>query len=438
VSQYPHDLEAEKSTLGAVLVRSDALLEVSWLRPEHFYRDAHQCIWKAMLEMAQRAESVDLVTLAAGLRRADALDRVGGTAYIASLIDGLPRSTNIAHYADQVRETWLLRRLMTAGGTLATDAAEPGAEAKALLARAEGEILSLGQNAMRGDLVPAADSIGDVHARLEMLLETKTGVTGIATGLTDLDRMTRGLQKGALTVLAARPSMGKTALALNIAAHVARTAGPAAVFSLEMTRDELLLREVIAEARVSANRVLGGYLNQGEYAAISDALGAVGSWPIWIDDAADTTVLEMRSKARRLQHRAGLSLVVVDYLQLMADDGRGRRAENRTQEVSALTRGFKALAKELQVPVLLLSQLNRGPESRADKRPNLSDLRESGAIEQDADLVVMLYRDEYYNPQSQDVGIAEAIIAKARNGPTGTVRLAFIAEQTRFANLEGR
>jgi replicative DNA helicase len=438
VSQYPHDLEAEKSAIGAVLVRSDALLEVSWLQPEHFYRDAHQCIWKAMLEMAQRAESVDLVTLAASLRRADAFDRVGGTAYITSLIDGLPRSTNIAHYADQVRETWLLRRLMTAGGTLATEAAEPGAEAKALLARAEGEILSLGQNAMRGDLVPAADSIGQVHARLEMLLETKTGVTGIATGLADLDRMTRGLQKGALTVLAARPSMGKTALALNIAAHVARTTGPVAVFSLEMTRDELLLREVIAEARVSANRVLGGYLNQDEYAAISSALGAVGSWPIWIDDAADTTVLEMRSKARRLQHRAGLALVVVDYLQLMGDDGRGRRAENRTQEVSALTRGFKALAKELQVPVLLLSQLNRGPESRADKRPNLSDLRESGAIEQDADLVVMLYRDEYYNPHSSDVGVAEAIIAKARNGPTGTVRLAFIAEQTRFANLEGR
>jgi replicative DNA helicase len=435
VNNFPHDLDAEKAVLCAVLVRSDSLLEVPWLTAQQFYREPHQAIWRAMRTLVERGTGVDTVTLAAELRKAKALERVGGAVYLAELIDGATRSSHVVDYAERVRETWLLRSLMRVGQTVQERASEASGEARQVLADAEAQILELGQGASQSDLVASADCIAGVQTSLEKLLETKSGITGISTGFADLDRMTRGLQRADLVVIAARPSMGKTALAFNIAAHVARTSGPVAVFSLEMSRDALLLRQVVADARVNANRVLGGYLDQSEYGALSDALAAIGTAPIWIDDYGSPSVLEIRSKARRLKHRAGLSLVVVDYLQLMGGD---RRAENRTLEVAAMTRGFKSLAKELQVPVVILSQLNRAVESRADKRPTLADLRESGAIEQDADLVVMLYRDEYYNPYTPDVGVAEAIIAKARNGPTGTVRLAFVSEQTRFANLEER
>lgn len=436
MSDFPHNIEAEKAVLCAALVREDAQLEVAWLDAEQFYRKAHQDIWRAMQALTEHHTAIDTVTLAAELRKNGALEQVGGAVYLSELIDGASRSQHIGDYAKEIRESWLLRSLMLAGGKMAGAASDPGADASSVLADAEASILAIGQTTHGGDLVQAADRMPHVATRLEQLMDTKSGVTGLATGLTDLDRMTRGLQPGGITVIAARPSMGKTSLALNIASHVAETTGPVAVFSLETTADDLLLREVIARARVSANRVMGGYLNQSEYQALGDAQGLVASWPIWIDDGAGTTVAQIRSKARRLQHRSGLALIVVDYLQLMG--GGDRRSENRTQEVSAFTRGFKAIAKDLMVPVLLLSQLNRGPEARAEKRPTLADLRESGSIEQDADLVVLLYRDEYYNPQTQDVGIAEAIIAKARNGPTGTVKLAFIGEQTRFANLENR
>lgn len=430
---YPHALDAERAVLGAVLVQSDRLLEVPSLGEEDFYRDAHRRIWRQMRAMVNGGAVVDTVTLRAALERAGDLEAVGGVAYLAGLVDGLPRSTNIVHYAQIVRDKATLRGVIGAAEEMREAALAAEDDADAILARGESAIFALAQRSTGGDLVPAADAIGGVMQQIETLLETKSGVTGVPTGFKDLDAMTRGFQPATLIVLAARPSMGKTALVGNIAASVARQVGPVGFFSLEQGRDELLLRMVIGEARISGTRLLSGYVNQSDYAALSHAVGVVGQTPVWIDETGDTTALAIRSKARRMKARAGLSLVIVDYLQLLGSEQ--KRPENRNLEVAAMTRGFKQLAKELRVPVVLLSQLNRSLETRGEKRPTLADLRDSGAIEQDADLVLFLYRDEVYNPNTSDRGIAEVNIAKHRNGPTGTIKLAWNAEQMRFDNL---
>ena len=431
---FPHSLEAERATIGGVMVDPGRLLDVPWLQPAHFYRIPHQDIWRAMLALGEQGREIDVVTLSEALRGAGRLDRVGGAAYLSQLVDGVPRASNVAHYAAVVREQAALRAIVHAGETMAAKARTAREDARQVLAEAEQAIYAIGQGTATGELVPAADAIGGVMQRFEALLENRTGITGLPTGFADLDRLTRGLQPKTLVILAARPSMGKSAMAMNIAAHVVEHVGePVAFFSLEMSRDELLFRQVVATARVNGTRVLGGHVNQTEYQALSHAFGVIGQTPLWIDETADTTVLEIRSKARRLKARAGLGLVIVDYLQLL---GSSQRAENRTLEVAAMTRGFKQLAKELDVPVVVLSQLNRDLERRGEKRPTLADLRDSGAIEQDADLVLFLYRDEVYNPNTQDVGIAEVQIAKQRNGPTGTVRLRWSKEMTRFDNLE--
>jgi len=429
----PHDLLAEQSVLGAVLVEPGRVLDVPWLLPEMFFRVPHGVIWRAMRAMAETGQPIDLLTLRAALEARQELATIGGISYLTQFVDGMSRSSHIEQYAGLVRECYLRRRLMQDSLTTLQEAERGEDDARQLLQRAEARIFAIGHQAETGDLVSADEAMPDVLRKLEFLAEHKTGITGVATGLTDLDQMLRGLQPSDLVVLAARPSMGKTSLAMTIATTVAKRGAPAAVFSLEMARDQVLLRTVIAEANLSAARVLSGYIKELEYVFLADASAAIAASPLWIDDSGETTPLEIRSKARRLKARVGLSLVVVDYLQLLGTEQ--RRHENRTLEVAAMTRSFKQLAKELEVPVLLLSQLSRKCEERSDKRPLLSDLRESGAIEQDADVVLFIYRDEVYDATPENQGIAEVIVAKHRNGPTGTVRLAWIAEQMKFTNL---
>jgi replicative DNA helicase len=430
--RYPHNLEAERAVLGAVLVEGTRLLEVPWLKPAMFYRQPHAWTWAAMRRLADANTAIDLVTLRSELERAGDLERVGGMTYVLDLVDGVPRSSNIEHYAGLVKEAWVLRELMTIGTTAVAEAQQAEDPAREVLAKTEQRLYELTNGAERGELVAAADLVGGVSEKLTTLMERRSRLLGHSTGLFDLDFYTRGLQPKTLCIVAARPSMGKTALVTNIATHVARTAGPVAFFSIEQGREELLMRQVVSDARIDNNRVMSGRLQPHEFERVAKAVDLVGRTPLWIDESSNTTVLEIRSKSRRLKARAGLALIVVDYLQLL---GSAERSENRNLELGAMTRAFKGLGKELDVPVVVLSQLNRQLESRADKRPNLGDLRESGAIEQDADQVIFIYRDDYYNEDSNEKGIAELILAKHRNGPTGTARVRFVKEETRFENL---
>ena len=430
---FPANLEAERAVLGAVLVRPEALDDVPQLHPEDFKKPAHVELWRAMRSLAARGEVIDLVTLKEELGPA-ALERVGA-AYIPALIDGLPRSTNIASYAAVVRDKAILRSVVTLADRLGRQAQADDADARQILADAEARIFALGEGASTGALVPVADTLPAVREMVERWSETRTGVSGVPSGFYDLDHMTHGWQPGDLIILAARPGMGKSAFAGAVSDHAASRGEGVAFFSLEMSRESLVLRQAIARARVSSERVRSGRLKVDEFERLGGAFTDLARIPWAIDDTATTTVLEMRSKCRRMQARDGLGLVVVDYLQLM---GHAERAENRNLEVAAFTRGLKGLAKELKVPVMALSQLSRGLESRSDKRPMLSDLRDSGAIEQDADVVLMLYREEYYNPDTPDRGICEVLVRKQRNGATGTVKLRWIGEETRFENVEWR
>jgi replicative DNA helicase len=429
---FPHNIEAERAVLGAVLVQSERLLDVSWLQPRMFYRLSHQRVWAAMRRMAEANTAIDVVTLRAELEKVGDLESVGGMAYVLALADGVPRSSNIEHYATIVREAWMLRELMRISKVTMDDAERAEDAAHEVLAKTEQRIYELAAGTERGELVPASALSDQVQTRLLALAESRSNLLGHSTGLVDLDGLTRGLQGKTLIILAARPSMGKTALALNIATHVARTVGPVAFFSLEMGHEELLQRQVTSDARISLDRVMSGQLSDHDYARLNAAAARVKSTKLWVDETPDTTVLEIRSKARRMKAREGLALVIVDYLQLL---GTAEKSENRNLELGAMTRAFKNLSKELDVPVMVLSQLNRNLEARGDKRPTLGDLRESGAIEQDADQVIFIYRDEVYVKDTPDQGIAELIIAKHRNGATGIVRVRFAKHETRFENL---
>ena len=432
----PHNLEAERSVLGAILVHNDAFnLAAQVIDSGDFYRDAHRRIFDRMVALNERHDAIDFVTLKEELSRSGELDEVGGPAYVASLADGVPRATNVEYYARIVKEKSTLRNLIYAANKIVTNAYEAEQESDLILDEAESAIFAVADDRLKAGFVAMRDLVKDSFPKIEKLFEQKRLITGVPTGFVDVDEMTRGLQAGDLIIVAARPSMGKTSLVLNIAQYVAALGDQVVgFFSLEMSKESLFLRLLTSEAQIDGHRLMSGAIGGNDYHRISHALEKLNSMKLFIDDTANIGVLEMRAKSRRLQSEHGLNLLVVDYIQLMS--GRGR-FENRTLELASISRSLKGLAKELNVPIIVLSQLSRAPESRSDHRPQLSDLRESGALEQDADVVVLIYRDDVYNrdPNSPDAGTAELILAKQRNGPTGVVKLAFLREQTRFANL---
>ncbi len=432
----PHNLEAERSVLGAILVHNDAFnLAAQVIEPADFYRDAHRRIFDKMISLNERNHAIDFITLKEELSRAGELDEVGGPAYVASLADGVPRATNVEYYAKIVKEKATLRNLIYAANKILTNAYEADQESDLILDEAESAIFSVADDRLKAGFVPMRDLVKESFPKIEQLFEQKRLITGVPTGFADLDEMTRGLQGGDLIIIAARPSMGKTSLVLNISQYVATQPNlTVGFFSLEMSKESLFIRLLTSEAQIDSHRLMSGAIGQKDYGRISHALETLSAMRLYIDDSSNISVLEMRAKCRRLLSEHGLNLIVVDYIQLMS--GRGR-FENRTLELASISRSLKGLAKELSVPIVVLSQLSRGPESRSDHRPQLSDLRESGALEQDADVVGLIYRDDVYNqdPNNPDAGTAELIIAKQRNGPTGIIRLAFLREQTRFANL---
>ena len=432
----PHNLEAEKSVLGAILVHNEAFNHAAEvIDARDFFRDAHRRIFDKMVALSERGDAIDFVTLKEELAKSGELDEVGGPAYVTSLADGVPRSANVEYYARIVKEKSTLRSLIHSASKIVTEAYEAEQEPDLILDEAERAIFAIAEGRIRAGFVPLRELVQSSFATIEQLQQHKGLVTGVPTGFQDLDEITTGFQPGDLVVVAARPSMGKTSLVLNIAQHVGTTTQmTVGFFSLEMSKEQLFMRMLTSEARVDAHRFRTGHLTEKDYGRLSHALGTLADARVYIDDSASIGVLEMRAKARRLKVEHGLHLLVVDYLQLM--QGRGR-FESRQQEVSAISRSLKGLAKELSVPIVALSQLSRAPEGRTDHRPQLSDLRESGAIEQDADVVLFIYRPEVYdkdqtNPEEQ--GIAEIIVGKQRNGPIGSVKLSFLNEFTRFEN----
>ncbi len=434
----PNNSEAERSVLGAILVENAAINRAQEiLKEEDFYREPHRKIFKVMSDLSERSTAIDPVTVKEELSRGGALDAVGGPAYIASLVDGVPRSANIEYYARIVKEKAILRNLIEAGNQIITTAYEASQETEDILDQSERLIFRIAQDQLRAGFVPMK-AIADQSLRtIERLAEHRELVTGLPTGFPSLNEYTSGLQPSDLVVVAARPGIGKTSFALNIAQHAGmREAKKVGVFSLEMSREQLFLRLLTGLARVDAHRLRTGRLTKEEWTRITLGFGELASAHIFIDDTAGTSVLEMRAKSRRLKMEQGLDLVIVDYLQLIRTRG---RFENRNQEITEITRSLKELAKELNVPVIAISQLSRAPEQRgSDRRPQLSDLRESGAIEQDADVVLFIYREEIHKPTEENRGRAQIIIAKQRNGPIGTIDMAFIREYTRFEELERR
>ena len=430
----PHNLEAERCVLGAILIHNDTFNQAAeLLDADDFFRDAHRRVFDKMVDLNERGEAIDLVTLKDELGRSGDLDRVGGPAYIAGLVDGVPRSTHVGHYARIVKEKSTLRNLIFASNRILETAYSTEDAADLILDQAEQEIFSIADDNIHTGFVPLRDLVQGSFATIEKLQEHKGLVTGVPSGFVDIDALTSGFQPSDLTIIAGRPSMGKTAFVLNIAQHLGvKTDMTIGVFSLEMSKEQLFLRMLTTEAEVDSHKFRGGFLGERDYAQLSAALGRLSEAKVFIDDSASIGVLEMRAKARRLMSEHGLHLLVIDYLQLM--QGRGR-FDNRTQELASISRSLKGLAKELNVPVLALSQLSRAPEGRADRRPVLSDLRESGALEQDADVVMFIYREEQYDPRPENENLAEIIIGKQRNGPTGVVKLAFLKQCTRFANL---
>lgn len=429
----PSNVEAERSILGAILLDNAVCNQaIELLHRDDFFLDSHRRIFDKMIALTERIMPIDLITLSDELRRAGEFEQIGGATYIASLIDGVPRTDTIEPYAKLVKSKSMLRKLISASNQIIALALEEEDEAEMIVDKAEQMIFQIAEDRARVGF----QYVGDVaHRRLEQI-EQMAGrpemIIGVPTGFTDFDRMTSGLQRQELIVIAARPSMGKTALALNMAQYAAKNANVVGIFSLEMSAEQLVSRLLCSESRVDAHRLRTGYLNREEWARLADGLRRLCETKVYIDDTPGVGVLEMRAKSRRLKAEHGLDLLIIDYLQLMA--GRGR-IESRQQEVSQISRDLKILAKELDVPVIALSQLSRAPEQRSEHKPQLSDLRESGAIEQDSDVVCFIYREELYNPTDDNQGKAELIVGKQRNGPTGTIELAFLKEFTRFENM---
>jgi replicative DNA helicase len=435
----PQNIEAEAGVLGSLLIDPGAIVQVAdFLRPEDFYREAHREIYRAVLDLYETSDPADLITLTDELQRRGKLDEVGGISYVSSLANQVPTSANVEYYGHIVERTSILRRLISAAGQIAAVAySEP--DASVALDEAEKLVFNVSQRFTRDDLEPIRETLREYIDKLDQLHEHRGTIVGVATGFSDLDKMTGGLQKSDLVILAARPAVGKTALALSLAHNSALRFGrKIAVFSLEMSKEQLAARMLSMDAGVDQQKLRTGNINDEEWDRISESVGRLSEADIYIDDTPGITMVEMRSKARRLMMEHGFDLLIVDYLQLMQGSGAGRGHENRVMEISEISRGLKGLARELNIPVLALSQLSRAVESRTEKKPQLSDLRESGSIEQDADIVMFIYRDEVYNPDSERKNIADIIVAKHRNGPIGQVSLYFLAAQTLYRDLDLR
>ena len=428
----PNNLDAERSVLGAILLDNHALNPaIEHLRPEDFFLDQHRRVFTQMISLGEGQQAIDLVTLTEELNRKGELEASGGAPYLASLADGMPRVTNIEHYARIVKEKAILRNLIHATHNIQQRAFEGEDGADAILVNAESSIFALAEDRVRVGLLPIKDIVRDNFERLERIFREGKSITGIPTGYIELDKLTSGLQPSELLILAARPSQGKTALALNLMENIAIRGGhPVAMFSLEMSKESLLQRLVASVAQIDAHKFRTGHLSKEDWRRMTESLGTISAAPLWIDDAGSISVLEIGAKARRLKRDKGLSMLVVDYLQLITARG---RFGNRQEEVSSISRGLKGLAKELQIPVLVLSQLTRAPE-RDERGPQLSDLRESGAIEQDADMVMFIYRPHFFKagatPEEREE--TELRIAKQRNGPTDMVKFVFRSRFTRF------
>ena len=440
----PHDLEAERAVIGAMLVSETAVAAVAErLTPEDFYSEVHRIIYTAMMRLYSRGEPIDQLTLTNELRSVGDFDKVGGRAYVFQIVESVPTAANASRYAEIVRGKALLRDIIDVGSRIAEDAFREPEDVDEALDAAEQLIYDVSNRTLREHLAPVSELAPGALEMIQRLYEAEGEVTGVESGFEDLDRLTTGFHKSDLIILAARPAMGKTAIALNMIWHAAGTKGlSVAIFSLEMSKEQLVQRLISQNTRIPAQALRSGNVRAEDWPKLVRGVAQVSRAPIWIDDTAGVTLMEIRAKVRRLQSQlkargeGALSLVVVDYLQLMV--GQNNRSENRQQEIAEISRGLKVLARDLDVPVLAIAQLSRAVEQRHDKRPLLSDLRDSGALEQDADMVMFLYRDEYYNPDSDDKGIAEVIIGKHRNGPTGKIQLAWMEQYTKFASLARR
>ena len=431
----PYDEQAEASVLGTMLLDKSAITTaVEIIHAEDFYYDSHKAIFEGILRLYNKNEPADMITLSDFLKKSGQLEAVGGYTYLGRLTSGAGAVSNTEAYANIIKEKSTLRALIRAGSDIVEDSYRDDDDVGAIIEKAEKSIFDITQDNQRNGLMDMGEVMVTTFDVMQKRSENKGGLTGLTTGFIDLDRKTSGMQKADLVLLAARPSMGKTALMVNIATNSALKAGATvAMFSLEMSRNQLSQRILSSLSHVDLMRIISGDLTTEEWSKVIETMTYMNEMAIYIDDTAGITPLEVKAKCRRLKAEKGLDLVVIDYLQLMEVGG---RAESRQQEISAISRQLKGIAKELDVPVIALSQLSRAPEMRADHRPILSDLRESGAIEQDADIVMFLYRDEYYNPDTEKQGLGELILAKHRNGPTGTVELLFKGEYTKFVNLQ--
>lgn len=431
----PHSIEAEQSVLGAMILDKTSInTAVEIIRPEDFYKQSNGEIYSAIINLFNKNEPVDIITLQEELKRRNSLDAIGGVTYLANLSGGVATTANTEYYCKIVDEKSTLRKLIGSSNEIIAKAYEDTEEVNAIIEVAEKNIFDITQGSQREGFAPINEVLLDSFAKIEEMAANKGGLTGLTTGFIDIDMKLSGLQKSDLVLLAARPSMGKTALGINIATNSALKAGAkVGIFSLEMSKEQLVQRMIAGTAHVDLQKIISGRLDEDEWLNIINSMGPLSAADVYIDDTAGISLMEMKAKCRRLKIEKGLDLIVIDYLQLMQMEG---RQESRQQEISSISRGLKALAKEMECPVVALSQLSRAPELRADHRPILSDLRESGAIEQDADVVLFLYRDDYYNEDSEQKNIGELIIAKHRNGPTGTLELVFKKEFTKFLNKE--
>ncbi len=432
----PHNEDAERSVLGAVLLDNPVLDELSGqLLPENFYRESHRHIFRAMLTLHQRTEPIDVLTLADFLSSEDHLEACGGPAYLTRLSGAVPSAANVTHYASIVRRKASLRQFIATADELVNECYDDVSDIEAFMDQAEQNLFSITQAGQKRGYVVMRDVVKSAFTQIESLYEKNEQVTGVSSGFIDLDEMTAGWQKSDLIIVAARPAMGKTSFCLNMAAHASiYRKVPSAFFSLEMSNEQLAIRMLCSEARIDQSKLRRGQMTEQEWARLVKAAGILSDAKIYLDDTPGLPIMEFRSKCRRLKAEHDIGVVFVDYLQLMVGSQRSRSG-SREQEISEISRGLKGVAKELEIPVIALAQLNRGVEQRADKRPMMSDLRESGAIEQDADLISFIYRDEVYNPETEAKGLAELIIGKHRNGSTGKVTLRFFGPHTRFENL---
>lgn len=429
----PNSLEAEQSVLGSILIDKDSIVVITeTIRPIDFYKETHKEIYEAMLDLYRKSEPIDLITLTEELKRRGTLDLVGGIAYLTGLSNSVPVVSNVKNYAEIIKEKSILRKLIKTSSEIVELSYAAGDDPASILEKAEKGIFDISQEKTGDNLDPISDVLMSTYEMLEEVYQNRGQITGLTTGFLDLDRKINGLQRTDLILIAARPAMGKTAFSLNLAQNAALLGNASvAVFSLEMSKEQLIQRMIAAQSHVELNKIKNGQLEE-DWSKIIEAMGVLSKSGVYVDDTPGITIMEIRSKCRKLKIEKGLDLILIDYLQLMESDG---KVESRQQEISKISRSLKILAKELDCPVIALSQLSRAPELRADHRPILSDLRESGAIEQDADLVMFLYRDEYYHSDSEKKNIGEVIIAKHRHGETGTVELAWLGEFQKFHNL---